>query len=406
MKKIFSAIATILAVASCSGDGFLGDYEYAKDGGYMAAYGDYEGGVAGVGEGGEGEGNQQTGQAGVITAAEWNDLLNWSFWGGLMTGDYSKFNTYWGMNTAKRIAIEMVDPSGAPYICQPISLVHDGKVLWEAMTDNKGEANLWLAVEDVQSTVVAADCKVMTNDAEATGEPLKVYDWTSTEPIVNKLTSANAAPAPKSMAQIAFIVDATGSMMDEIDFLKKDLLDILNKAGQINDIKLYTGTVFYRDTDDAYLTRTSPFTDKVSETIDFISKQTADGGGDLPEAVHTALEVTLKDLQWTSDAYASMVFMLLDAPAHVDHNGVIESLQKSIRGFAAKGIKLIPVFCSSGDKTCEFMCRQMAILTGGTYVFLTSDSGIGGEHVEASVGEYQVEHLNSLILRLITKYIQ
>ena len=52
------------------------------------------------------------------------------------------------------------------------------------------------------------------------------------------------------------------------------------------------------------------------------------------------------------------------------------------------------------------MCRQFAILTGGTYVFLTNDSGVGGEHLEATVGSYQVEHLNTLIVRLITKYIQ
>jgi hypothetical protein len=52
------------------------------------------------------------------------------------------------------------------------------------------------------------------------------------------------------------------------------------------------------------------------------------------------------------------------------------------------------------------MCRQFAILTNGTYVFLTNDSGVGGEHIEASVGEYQVESLQGLIVRLITKYIQ
>lgn len=391
-----------LAVAACSSGDFLGgEYEYMKDGGYMAAEGGFFDGGSG-----EGEEGQQAGEAGVITAAEWNDLLNWSFWGGLMTGEYSTYNTYWGMNTAKRIPVEIVDPAGNPNICAPISLVHNGKVLWEAKTDSQGQANLWLAVDDVQSTVQAADCTIMIGEYPAVGEPLKVYDWTSVEPVVNKLTSVTYSAVPLAMAQIAFIVDATGSMMDEIDFLKKDLKDILEKAGEINDIKLYTGTVFYRDTDDEYLTRTSPFTDKVEETIAFISRQTADGGGDLPEAVHTALEVTLKELQWSNGAYSSMAFMLLDAPAHVDHTGVIESIQKSIRSFAAKGIKLIPVFCSSGDKTCEFMCRQMAILTGGTYVFLTNDSGIGGEHVEASVGEYQVEHLNALILRLITKYIQ
>jgi hypothetical protein len=84
---------------------------------------------------------------------------------------------------------------------------------------------------------------------------------------------------------------------------------------------------------------------------------------------------------------------------------VIASLQNSIAEFAAKGIKVIPVFCSSYEKECEFMCRQFAILTGGTYVFLTDDSGVGGPHVEASVGQFQVEPLNDLLARLIAKFI-
>ena len=51
------------------------------------------------------------------------------------------------------------------------------------------------------------------------------------------------------------------------------------------------------------------------------------------------------------------------------------------------------------------MCRYFSTLTGGTYVFLTDDSGVGGDHIEASVGQYQVEALNDLLVRLIAKYI-
>ena len=42
--------------------------------------------------------------------------------------------------------------------------------------------------------------------------------------------------------------------------------------------------------------------------------------------------------------------------------------------------------------------------TNGTYVFITNDSGIGNEHIEATVGEYQVEKLRDLIARLIIAY--
>ena len=374
-----------------------------SDGSPMAPGGaDDYGGDSGGSGGGQGVG----GEAGVITAAEWNDLLNWDFWGGLMTGEYSGMNTYCGLSTSKRIAVKAVDSEGNPVPCLPVKLLSGDKCHWQAVTDNKGEANLWLAVTNIQETVSVEGCRLEINGVEQSDAPA-LWAWNAQEPVVNEYTVAQNASLSNTV-DVAFIVDATGSMGDEIAFLKSDLQSILEKVSQMEtDRTVFTGTVFYRDADgDEYLTRYSPFTTDISSTMAFIGQQYADGGGDTPEAVHTALETALTDLQWHSSAYSKMAFLILDAPAHVDHVGVIASLQNSIAEFAAKGIKVIPVFCSSYEKECEFMCRQFAILTGGTYVFLTNDSGVGGDHIEATVGSYQVEHLNTLIVRLITKYIQ
>ena len=95
-----------------------------------------------------------------------------------------------------------------------------------------------------------------------------------------------------------------------------------------------------------------------------------------------------------------VAFLLLDAPAH--HNQtVIASLQKSIETYARLGIRIIPIAASGADKNTEFMLRFFDILTGGTYTFLTDDSGVGESHIAASVGDYEVEQLNELIVRLI-----
>ena len=61
---------------------------------------------------------------------------------------------------------------------------------------------------------------------------------------------------------------------------------------------------------------------------------------------------------------------------------------------------------SGVDKNTEFMLRFFAIATGGTYVFLTNHSGVGLDHIAASVGDYEVEPLNSLIVRLIGEYTE
>ena len=139
--------------------------------------------------------------------------------------------------------------------------------------------------------------------------------------------------------------------------------------------------------------------------MSFIEDQHADGGGDYPEAVHTALEVGLQDLSWREENSIRLAFMLLDAPPH-HQDDVITSLHASIPQYAQKGIRIIPVAASGVDKPTEFFLRYTAMATDGTYVFLTNDSGIGGDHIEATVGEYQVEYLNALVVRLIDQYLQ
>ena len=95
--------------------------------------------------------------------------------------------------------------------------------------------------------------------------------------------------------------------------------------------------------------------------------------------------------------------MLLDAPPH-KQDDVIKSLQSTIPQYAAKGIRIIPIAASGVDKPTEFFLRFTAIATDATYVFLTNDSGIGGDHIKATVGDYEVELLRDLMIRLIKQY--
>ena len=180
---------------------------------------------------------------------------------------------------------------------------------------------------------------------------------------------------------------------------------IIDHASSESNIPLRTAAVFYRDKGDDYLTRHHDFSKNVSVTRDFVAEQDADDGGDYPEAVHSALETALKKLSWDESARARVAFLILDAPAHHEDD-VIESLQKSITLFALNGIKLIPVAASGVDKDTEFMLRFFDLATGGTYVFLTDDSGIGESHIKATVGDHKVERLAKLMVKLIKKYVE
>ena len=416
MKRTLFTIAGAIALifSSCSkADFFFDDYPYAPeraDGGAI------------MGDSSD-NGGGQGGQAGKVTAGEWNDLDNWLFWGKLMTntpdgqneqGDqsdpdnqqrvnYREFTNQWKFNTSQRVAVRVTDGSGNGIPGISVHLLQAGKTLWMSRTDVFGRADCWGGMFDGNDN--ANGLTISLDGTEMPGAP-EITAW-GDEVKLNEYTPTNyTQTASQYDADILFIVDATGSMGDEIEYLKADLVDIINKAQNQNlQVKLRTGALFYRDEGDDYLTRVSQFTDDLNDTKKFISKQSAGGGGDYPEAVHTALEHSIQKLSWNNGARTKLAFMLLDAPAHIDQQGVIESLHKSVEYYAAQGIKLIPVASSGVDKSTEFMLRLFSITTGGTYVFLTDDSGIGGEHLEATVGEYKVEILGDLMVRLITKYI-
>ncbi|PWJ37110.1 vWA domain-containing protein [Fibrobacter succinogenes] len=362
------------------------------------------GGVGGTsGAGGLDGTNNRT--SGLLTAGEWNDLDNWKFWSGLLNENkYYDKTSYWKFYPKNLVAVQVVDGNNTAIANVPVELLKDGTVLFSTKTDNAGFAYCWqnLFAND-NGEIVAEDYSLNINGASYI-EPLKFTLQGDEQVNVNVVVSADAKQAA-AKADIAFIVDATGSMTDEIRFLISDLNYIIDHASSGNNIALRTAALFYRDLQDEYITRYDDFSDNVSTTQEFVAKQKAGGGGDYPEAVDYALEASLQKLSWNESARARIAFLILDAPAHHKDN-VIESLQKSIALFAQNGIKIIPVAASGVDKDTEFMLRFFELATGGTYVFLTNDSGIGNKHIEASVGDYEVEKLADLMVRLIKKYVE
>jgi len=335
-------------------------------------------------------------QGGLVTAGEWNDLDNWAFYQKtLMKEPFKGFPDDWQMYTNHRIAVA-ITAKNKPAANATVTLFRNDTPIWTAKTDNLGRAELWVGAFQKEKELNTALLRLKVNE-----------QWVSTATIsetqVNRIALDETLPSPTNQVQIAFVVDATGSMGDELEFLKMDLKKVINEVQKTNtQLKISTATVFYRDEGDEYVVKHSPFTEDINQTTEFISQQRADGGGDFPEAVDKAL-VQLNQLQWQPEARTRIAFLVLDAPPH-NKPAVISSIQYSVKTAAASGIKLIPVVASGIDKTTEFLMRFIAMYTNGTYVFITDHSGIGNKHLEPSVGEYQVEKLSDLMVRLIKKY--
>jgi hypothetical protein len=87
-----------------------------------------------------------------------------------------------------------------------------------------------------------------------------------------------------------------------------------------------------------------------------------------------------------------------DAPHHNDKAG---AMAEGIRGMSKLGVHVYPVASSGVDELSEVTMRTAAALTGGRYLFLTNDSGIGNDHKQPTIPCYFVTKLDLAIERMV-----
>ena len=335
---------------------------------------------------------------GQLTAGEWRDLDHWEFWRGLLddqASDWYAADQVWDYDTAERVRVEVVDGAD-PAVDARVALLDEAEQeIWVARTDVRGRADLFAAPFGGSWTELSI--RVDTGDAYTV---VCSVEPTWVEPIVVGLS----APPPPAPVDLMFAVDTTGSMSDELEYLAAELEDVLLRAADGQNLEWRYSVNFYRDHGDTYVVRSFPFTTDLGQVVDQLSDQSADGGGDLPEAVDEALQDAVEDHQWSASARARLLFLVLDAPPHRDGD-VTGRLHEATEEAASRGIRIIPVVASGMNKDGEFLLRSIDVLTGATYTFLTDHSGIGNSHLEPTIGEYEVEYLNELLLRLISEAV-
>ena len=205
-----------------------------------------------------------------------------------------------------------------------------------------------------------------------------------------------------------YVIDATGSMQDELSYIKREIRDVVEKVAAANpESEIRLSFLFYRDDfdEEKFMFLDFVTTDddaKFAEQLRAIAPVDACGGDDYPEAVDEAL-LLAADANWSTEATTKIVFHVLDAPAH-ETPEVKARYSEAVRKAAEKGIRLCPVLSSGADTLTEYLCRSEAVLTGGTFVYLTDDSGIGGGHLDPDLPDAVVEYLNALMIRLINGY--
>jgi hypothetical protein len=165
---------------------------------------------------------------------------------------------------------------------------------------------------------------------------------------------------------IVIVFDSTGSMGGEISQVKNQIHRIgttLLKLVPKTQISLCT----YRDEDDHYEVKGIPLTDDINQLVRFLDDVNADGGGDIPEAVHTGMTWAISRNQFRPRA-RKVILIFGDAPPHEQFLERCLQLAADFRR-SQQGI-VSTVTCRGPGRLRQFTLIAEA---GGGEAFMTSD---------------------------------
>ncbi len=217
---------------------------------------------------------------------------------------------------------------------------------------------------------------------------------------------------PTRDVDLAFILDTTGSMSEEIAAVKATIQKV-TAALAASNVRLRIGLVEYKDRTDSFVTRVYPMTTDAAKFSRTVAGISANGGGDTPESMNEGLHVGLTGLEWSGNAVARMAFLIADAPPHLDYANDSDYVN-DMREAAHKGIQVFTVAASGMDTLGQVVFRQIAQYTGATNLFVlrggAGAASTGAGDPRSSCGgtqsAYSSGNLDALIVGKVTRELK
>ena len=227
---------------------------------------------------------------GQLTAGEWKDLEHWDFWTHLMENpDFANHQKYWGFYPQDRFFVKVSDQQHRPLANIPVQLVDEKNIIiWSAQTDNRGSAELWGNFNGGNSSKFQLQIKQNNTIKSVEAIPYQLG--------INTFIIEGNCSAVEKQVDVAFVVDATGSMNDEIQYLKAEVQNVIDRVEIEASIKMRSGAIYYTGINDSIYMTNPPLNKDHNRTIQFIKSKDKSGGG--TEYMEGGLNKAVYEMNW------------------------------------------------------------------------------------------------------------
>ena len=186
---------------------------------------------------------------------------------------------------------------------------------------------------------------------------------------------ASGNKAGPAQVEVVFVLDTTGSMSGLIQGAKDKIWSIANEVFATEPTpEIKFGLIGYRDRSDKYVTKAMDLTTDLDAIHTELMAFQADGGGDTPESVNQALHEAVADMSWSdSDSVLKLVFLVGDAPPHMDYPNDIK--YPVTCDLAVKKRLIINTIQCGNIAAATPVWKEIASRTEGEYAAIQQDGG-------------------------------
>jgi hypothetical protein len=331
-----------------------------------------------------------------IAAGEWDDNSNYrEFQKWLRTEKSLSFHP---VDVSHRRFLVVRDENGRPVPGCSVAVTAAGQSSVSFLTGPSGRALLFPRAEGLGEGLVTATASC---EGSSVTRPVPLTD--SDGYVDLRLPSERSLGGARTI-DVAFILDTTGSMSEEIASVKATIAKVATGLGQ-GQVSVRIGLVEYKDRGDAFVTRVHPFATDVKNFAQSVADLSAGGGGDTPESVNEGIHVALTRLDWQDRSVGRFAFLVGDAPPHLDYAQDYD-YAADMKTASHRGIQVFTIAASGMDAVGQVVWRQIAQYTNAANMFVlrggAGPQSVGGGDPRSSCGgthnNYTSGNLDALIL--------